>query len=139
MSTTDWDSVTVIRKHNNTRPTVSKDAKTVNNAFREGNVITGKKCTLLLLLPICKRETKIEGAIDAAGSNLARNMTTDKNTARIADEVDAGHVEHVNRSVSETIQKARMDHEPTMKQSDLAKLINEKPNVIQQYESGQAM
>jgi len=66
-------------------------------------------------------------------------MTTDKNTARIADEVDAGHVEHVNRSVSETIQKARMDHEPTMKQSDLAKLINEKPNVIQQYESGQAM
>jgi len=45
----------------------------------------------------------------------------------------------IDQSVGKAMSKARLDKSPTMTQKDLATKVNEKPSVINDYESGRAV
>ena len=60
------------------------------------------------------------------------------NTARMLDEHnDAGTIEKVSMDVSKAIQKGRLDKK--MSQKDFGVQINERQNIIADYESGKAI
>ncbi|PXF40311.1 Multiprotein-bridging factor 1b [Gracilariopsis chorda] len=70
----------------------------------------------------------------AAGSNAKRG---DANMAKLdADNENLSH-KRVGLTLGKAIQKARA--EKKMTQADLAKAINEKPAVVNQYENGKAL
>ncbi|EDQ88327.1 uncharacterized protein MONBRDRAFT_37512 [Monosiga brevicollis MX1] len=115
MADSDWDSVTVLRKK---KPTASqaKSSSAVNDARRKGASI----------------DTSFKYA---AGTNKQHSM--DKNTARLAEETEELHHDKVSMSVGKAIMKAR--NEKKLTQKDLATRINEKPSIIQEYESSKAI
>jgi putative transcription factor len=45
----------------------------------------------------------------------------------------------IDQGVGKAMAKARLDKEPVMTQKDLATKVNEKPSVINDYESGRAV
>mmetsp|Transcript_17056 Transcript_17056/g.35477 ORF Transcript_17056/g.35477 Transcript_17056/m.35477 type:complete len:140 (-) Transcript_17056:967-1386(-) len=69
-----------------------------------------------------------------AGSN---KKTVDGNMAKLDAQTEASTHKKVGQDLSREIQKARMDK--GMTQSQLAQAINEKPAVVNQYESGKAI
>ncbi|OWF51494.1 endothelial differentiation-related factor 1-like [Mizuhopecten yessoensis] len=71
----------------------------------------------------------------AASQN--KQSSAAKNTAKLDRETEELHHEHVALSLSRLIQKSRQDKEMTQK--ELATKINEKPQVINEYESGKAI
>ena len=112
----DWEPV-VIRKK---APTAAarKDDKAVNAARRSGAEIeTIKKST--------------------AGVNKAASSSTTLNTRKLDEETENLTHERVPTELKKAIMQARMDKKLT--QSQLAQLINEKPQIIQEYESGKAI
>jgi len=112
----DWEPVVVRKK----APTSSakKDEKTVNAARRAGAELeTIKKFN--------------------AGSNKSASSATDLNTKRLDDETDVLAHEKVSGELKKNIMQARLDKKLT--QAQLAQLINEKPQVVQEYESGKAI
>ncbi|CAJ1978793.1 unnamed protein product [Sphenostylis stenocarpa] len=114
--TQDWDPV-VLRKK---APTAAakKDEKAVNAARRSGAEIeTQKKYN--------------------AGTNKAASSSTSLNTKRLDDDTENLSHEKVPTELKKAIMQARMDKKLT--QAQLAQLINEKPQVIQEYESGKAI
>ncbi|KAL7836758.1 hypothetical protein AOLI_G00280420 [Acnodon oligacanthus] len=114
MAESDWDTVTVLRKKGSAAQSKSKQA--VIAAQRRGeDVETTKKW--------------------AAGQNKQHVVT--KNTAKLDRETEELHHERVTLEVGKVIQKGRQDNGLTQK--DLATKINEKPQVIADYESGKAI
>eukprot|EP00262_Sarcandra_glabra_P010445 TRINITY_DN25738_c0_g1_i1.p1 TRINITY_DN25738_c0_g1~~TRINITY_DN25738_c0_g1_i1.p1 ORF type:complete len:143 (+),score=34.96 TRINITY_DN25738_c0_g1_i1:108-536(+) len=114
--TQDWEPV-VIRKKAPTSA-AKKDEKAVNAARRSGAEIeTVRKST--------------------AGTNKAASSSTTLNTRKLDDETENLSHERVPTELKKNIMQARMDKKLT--QSQLAQLINEKPQVIQEYESGKAI
>eukprot|EP00475_Leptophrys_vorax_P044094 TRINITY_DN8708_c0_g1_i1.p1 TRINITY_DN8708_c0_g1~~TRINITY_DN8708_c0_g1_i1.p1 ORF type:complete len:146 (+),score=18.86 TRINITY_DN8708_c0_g1_i1:181-618(+) len=114
--TQDWDPV-VIHK----RPQKSseiKDPKAVNEARRQGAAIESVK--------------KYD-----AGSNKASSSNPGLYARKIAEETDVLAHERVSAELKTRIQKARLDAKLT--QAQLAQKINEKPQIIQEYESGKAI
>uniref|UniRef100_A0A1D1Z2M5 Multiprotein-bridging factor 1a n=1 Tax=Anthurium amnicola TaxID=1678845 RepID=A0A1D1Z2M5_9ARAE len=114
--TQDWEPV-VLRKK---APTAAarKDEKAVNAARRSGAEIeTIKKSN--------------------AGTNKAASSSTSLNTRKLDEETEILTHEKVSMELKKNIMQARMDKKLT--QSQLAQLINEKPQVIQEYESGKAI
>jgi putative transcription factor len=112
----DWEPVVVRKK----APTSSakKDEKTVNAARRAGAELeTIKKFN--------------------AGSNKSASSATDMNTKRLDDETDVLAHEKVSGELKKNIMQARLDKKLT--QAQLAQLINEKPQIVQEYESGKAI
>ncbi|CAL5342036.1 hypothetical protein ACSBR2_028034 [Camellia fascicularis] len=112
----DWEPV-VIRKK---APTAAarKDEKAVNAARRAGaDIETIKKSN--------------------AGSNKAASSSTTLNTRKLDEETENLSHDKVPTELKKAIMQARMDKKLT--QSQLAQLINEKPQVIQEYESGKAI
>ncbi|KAJ4839207.1 Multiprotein-bridging factor 1b [Turnera subulata] len=112
----DWEPV-VIRKK---APTAAakKDEKVVNAARRAGAEIeTLKKSN--------------------AGTNKAASSSTSLNTRKLDDETENLSHDRVPTELKKAIMQARMDKKLT--QSQLAQLINEKPQIIQEYESGKAI
>jgi len=112
----DWEPVVVRKK----APTSSakKDEKTVNAARRAGAELeTVKKYN--------------------AGSNKAATSATGLNTKRLDDETDVLAHEKVSGELKKNIMQARLDKKLT--QAQLAQLINEKPQIVQEYESGKAI
>jgi putative transcription factor len=75
--------------------------------------------------------------LDAAGSNAVGGGDAGKNLAKLENDSETFAVAKVNASLSKAIQQARISK--SMTQKALATAINEKPQVIQQYESGQAI
>lgn len=71
---------------------------------------------------------------DGAGSN---SRTGDTNLSKLDAETDVLAHATVSLSLSKSIQKARIDKK--WSQAQLAQAINEKPAVINQYESGKAL
>ncbi|KAI3657201.1 hypothetical protein MP638_006989 [Amoeboaphelidium occidentale] len=114
-SNTDWDSVTVIRK----KAPSAKEGKSeaaVNAARRTGAaVITEKKATV-------------------AGN---AKPVTDLNTAKLDRETEELSHKHVSPDVGRAIQQARQ--KLGMTQKDLGVKINEKPQIVQEYESSKAI
>ncbi|OVA13614.1 Cro/C1-type helix-turn-helix domain [Macleaya cordata] len=114
--TQDWEPV-VIRKKAPTSA-AKKDEKAVNAARRAGAEIeTVKKST--------------------AGTNKAASSGTSLNTRKLDEETEVLAHERVPTELKKNIMQARMDKKMT--QSQLAQLINEKPQIIQEYESGKAI
>ncbi|KAL8505704.1 hypothetical protein ACS0TY_016793 [Phlomoides rotata] len=114
--TQDWEPV-VIRKK---APTAAarKDEKAVNAARRSGAEIeTVKKST--------------------AGTNKAAKSTTTLNTRKLDEETEVLAHEKVPTELKKAIMQGRTEKKLT--QAQLAQIINEKPQVIQEYESGKAI
>jgi putative transcription factor len=112
----DWEPVVVRKK----APTsgAKKDEKAVNAARRAGGPIeTIKKFN--------------------AGSNKAATSATGLNTKKLDDETDVLAHEKVPTELKRKIMQARLDKKMT--QAQLAQLINEKPQIVQEYESGKAI
>ncbi|KAL8147605.1 multiprotein-bridging factor 1b [Apium graveolens] len=112
----DWAPVTLRKK----APTAAarKDDKAVNAARRSGAEIeTVKKSN--------------------AGVNRAASSGTSLNTRKLDDETDNLTHDRVPTELKKNIMQARMDKKLT--QAQLSQLINEKPQIIQEYESGKAI
>ncbi|CAN4117672.1 unnamed protein product [Withania somnifera] len=112
----DWEPV-VIRKK---APTAAarKDEKAVNAARRAGAEIeTVKKSN--------------------AGSNRPASSSTSLNTRKLDEDTENLSHEKVPTELKKAIMQARQDKKLT--QAQLAQLINEKPQIIQEYESGKAI
>ena len=73
----------------------------------------------------------------SAGENKSAHAGVGTNMAKLENETEEFKHETVDRSLSQAIQQARLARKMTQKQ--LATAINEKPQVVQQYESGQAI
>jgi putative transcription factor len=114
---TDWDSKTVIG-FKAKAPKVARNATDLNAARRTGAVLsTDKKVT--------------------AGGNKAHAGPDHQRIAKLDRENEVAPPPKVNPSVGKAIQTARMEKQMTQK--DLGQKINEKPSVIQDYESGKAI
>jgi len=115
MSESDWDTVTYLRK----KPPKASEMKTnkaVNSAIRQGvPVETSKKFN--------------------AATN--KHTVTTMNTAKLDRETEELHHDRVDLGLARLIQQARNNKGWTQK--DLAAKINEKQQVIGEYESGKAV
>merc|ERR1712189_152991 len=115
MAECDWDSVTYLKK----KPISAKEARSqqaINAAMRKGTgVDTEKKYT--------------------AATN--KQHTASRDTAKLDRETEELHHKTVSLEVGKLIQKCRMEKEMTQK--DLATKVNEKPQVINDYEAGRAI
>jgi len=115
MAESDWDTVTVLRKKGPTAAQ-AKSKQAITTAQRRGEEVeTTKKWS--------------------AGQNKQHLVT--KNTAKLDRETEELHHDRVPLEVGKVIQKGRQDRGLTQK--DLATKINEKPQVIADYESGKAI
>lgn len=72
-----------------------------------------------------------------AGSNKAASSGTSLNTKKLDDDTENLSHDRVPTELKKAIMQARGEKKLT--QSQLAHLINEKPQVIQEYESGKAI
>eukprot|EP01024_Parvocaulis_polyphysoides_P017263 TRINITY_DN17632_c0_g2_i1.p4 TRINITY_DN17632_c0_g2~~TRINITY_DN17632_c0_g2_i1.p4 ORF type:complete len:167 (-),score=34.10 TRINITY_DN17632_c0_g2_i1:136-636(-) len=74
----------------------------------------------------------------AAASNASHGSTgTGQSARKLEEETENFHHDRVSTDLKKAIQSARLAKK--MSQADLAKAINEKPNVIQEYETGKAI
>ncbi|KAK6941537.1 Cro/C1-type helix-turn-helix domain [Dillenia turbinata] len=71
-----------------------------------------------------------------AGSNK-KGASTSVNARKLDEETEPGALNKVSTEVRQMIQKARL--EKKMSQAELAKLINERSQVVQEYENGKAV
>lgn len=118
LSGQDWDTVVLKKK----APTASqaKDEAAVNAARRSGAAVdTVKKFN--------------------AGANKpsAAQTTTGQSAAKLEAETEDFHHERVSSTLKQQIIQARTAKKMT--QIQLAQAVNEKPQVIQEYESGKAI
>ncbi|KAM3395993.1 multiprotein-bridging factor 1a [Capsicum galapagoense] len=112
----DWEPVVIRKKP----PTAAarKDEKTVNAARRAGAEIeTIRK--------------------SAAGTNKAASSSATLNTRKLDEDTENLAHQKVPTELKKAIMQARQDRKLT--QAQLAQLINEKPQIIQEYESGKAI
>lgn len=115
MAESDWDTVTVLRKKGPTAAQ-AKSKQAITSAQRRGEEVqTSKKW--------------------AAGQNKQHLVT--KNTAKLDRETEELHHDRVPLEVGKVIQQGRQ--EKGLTQKDLATKINEKPQVIADYECGRAI
>jgi putative transcription factor len=114
MSNQDWDTV-VLRKKAPTNA-MMKDESAVNQARRQGIAIeTVKKHNA--------------GANQVTSGGLS--------ATKLDNETEDFHINRVSSNLKVQIVQARTAKKMT--QAQLAQAINEKPNVIQEYESGKAI
>lgn len=73
----------------------------------------------------------------AAGSNKSAHSATVMSARKLEEADDVGTIAKVDKSLSKAIMQARMAKKLTQK--DLATAVNEKPQVIAEYESGKAV
>ncbi|VDM48059.1 unnamed protein product [Toxocara canis] len=115
VSDTDPNTVTVLHRRGPAQKTLKTTAE-LNAAQRRGVAIETTKKMM-------------------AGGN--RQHVSDKNTARLDEETEELHHERVSLSLGKVIQQARQAKEWTQK--DLATHVNEKPQVVAEYENGKAV
>ncbi|KAF9646851.1 ylMBF1 [Thelephora ganbajun] len=116
-TTVDWDHKTVIGKKSRT-PKVTRNESDVNGLSLVGAVVgTDRKVT--------------------GGTNKAHQSTDHQKIAKIDRENEVAPPPKVPASVGKAIQQARMER--GLSQKDCAQKINEKPSVLQDYESGKAI
>jgi len=111
----DWDAVNVGKSSSTTKKAVPKSARELAAAKQKGLVVTEKR-------------------YGAGGNQSAHSISSN---ARKIEESDDLKIQKVDRSLSKAIQQARMAKKMTQK--ELATKINEKPQVIGEYESGKAV
>ncbi|ORZ19526.1 multi protein bridging factor 1-domain-containing protein [Absidia repens] len=112
----DWDTTTVLRKRPEDRARVARTQTELNAARRSGAAInTEKKSTL---------------------TNSSHANTDHRRIAKLDRDNEVAPPPKVDISVGKALQKGRQDK--GMTQKDLAQVINEKPQVVNEYESGKA-
>jgi len=116
MSNMDWDSKTVIGSKAKA-PKVTRNTSDLNAARRTGAVVATEK--------------------KVVGGNKGHQAPDHQRIAKLDRENEVAPPSKVPASVGKTIQTARMEKGFTQK--DLAQKSNEKPSVIQDYESGKAI
>lgn len=114
------DEPTVIRKNRQGSSKDARSAAAVNRAMATGDIEVTRKVT-----------AATNRAASSAGATSAAHL------AKIENETEAFRVATVDRSVSRAICDARQRAGMTQKQ--LATAINEKPQVLQELESGKAV
>jgi putative transcription factor len=72
-----------------------------------------------------------------AGGNASAHTATALSTKKLEEATDVGTIARVDKSLSKAIMQARTAKNITQK--DLATAINEKPQVVAEYESGKAI
>ncbi|KAI7903217.1 multi protein bridging factor 1-domain-containing protein [Cokeromyces recurvatus] len=113
----DWDKTTVLRKRDPTKAKVARSESDLNAARRVGAaIVTEKKSTV---------------------TNSSHADTDHRRIAKLDRENDVPPPPRVDMSVGKAIQKGRQAKGITQK--DLAQLINEKPQVVNEYEAGKAI
>jgi len=117
MSNVDWDSKTVIGNKAKA-PKVTRNASDLNAARRADAVVATEKKM-------------------ASGSNKARQGTDHQRIVKLDRENEVAPPAKVASSVGRAMQTARM--ELKLSQKDVAQKINEKPSVLQDYESSKAI
>ncbi|XP_071801823.1 endothelial differentiation-related factor 1-like [Asterias amurensis] len=115
MAEADWDEVTYLRKKQQTAKQ-ARSNKAVNSALRKGETV--------------ETRTKF-----SAASN--KQHSGDKSTVKLDQETEELHHDKVSLQLGQLIQKGRVQKELTQK--ELATRINEKPQVINDYEAGRAI
>jgi len=116
-ATLDWDSKTVIG-HKVKAPKVTRTTSDLNAARRAGAVVATDK--------------KVSG-----GSNKAHQGTDHQRIAKLDRENEVAPPPKISPTVGKAMQAARLEKE--LSQKDVAQKINEKPSVLQDYESGKAI
>nr|WOJ41581.1 MBF1c [Lilium longiflorum] len=114
--TQDWDPVVVSRRK--PKAADSKDPRVVNQALRAGAVVETVK----------KHDAGHNKKISAAPAVYARKLD---------EQTEPAALDRVVAEVRLSIQKARLAKK--MGQAELAKLINERVQVVQEYENGKAV
>jgi len=113
----DWDTPIIIGQKARA-PKVARGTSDLNAARRSGAVVaTDKKIS--------------------AGGNKAHQGTDHQRIAKLDRENEVAPPAKIAPTVGRAIQAARMDN--NLSQKDVALKINEKPTVIQEYESGKAI
>lgn len=117
----DWDSVTVIGQKariggGGPRQNVARTAGELNAARRSGNVVGTEK---------------------KYGSTNTKSNPEGQRLTKLDDADDVVPTKKLDQNVGKAIQLARQEKKLTQK--DLATKINEKPNVINDYEAGRAV
>lgn len=115
MAEADWDEVTYIRKRQ-PKSGQLKTQQALSAAQRQG--------------------VEIETSKKYAGGQNKQHLAS-KNTAKLDRETEELHHEHVTLDTAKLIQQARQAKGWTQK--DLATKINEKQQVVNEYESGKAI
>ena len=72
-----------------------------------------------------------------SGGNASAHSSTIMSARKLEEATDVGKIAKVDKSLSKAIMQARMAKKMTQK--DLATAINEKPQVVGEYESGKAV
>lgn len=115
MAECDWDEVTYLRKRT-PKASQMRSQQAINAAQRQGlDVETSKKY--------------------AGGQN--KQLSAAKNTAKLDRETEELHHEKIGMDVGRLIQQGRQDKKLTQK--ELATKINEKPQIVNDYEAGRAI
>ncbi|KAK8691348.1 hypothetical protein V6N13_074859 [Hibiscus sabdariffa] len=114
--TQDWEPIVIRKKAPSAA--LKKDEKVVNAARRAGAEIESIKKS-------------------NAGTNRAASSSTSLNTRKLDEDTENLAHERVPTELKKAIMQARMDKKLT--QAQLAQIINEKPQIIQEYESGKAI
>ncbi|CEP18711.1 hypothetical protein [Parasitella parasitica] len=112
----DWDETTVLRKRNPDKAKVTRSQAELNAARRAGAAISTEKKVL---------------------SNAGHANTDHRRIAKLDRDNDVAPPPRVDVSVGKAIQIGRQNKE--LKQGQLAQLINERPQVVAEYESGKAI
>jgi len=113
----EWDSKLVVGKKTKA-PKVTKNAADLNAARRAGAVVATEKKVV-------------------TGVNKAHQGTDHQRIVKLDRENEVAPPAKVAPSVGRAMQTARM--ELKLSQKDVAQKINEKPSVLQDYESGKAI
>jgi len=113
----DWDTTVVIGQKSKA-PKVARGTSDLNAARRTGAVVsTDKKVS--------------------AGGNKAHQGPDHQRIAKLDRENEVAPPPKITLTVGRAIQTARLDK--NLSQKDVAQKVNEKPSVIQDYESGKAI
>ena len=79
----------------------------------------------------------MDTSVGAGGNKAGPSTTTGISAAKLENETEDFHIEKVSSNLKQQIIQARTAKKMT--QVQLAQAINEKPQVIQDYESGKAI
>ncbi|KAF3931976.1 hypothetical protein ABW20_dc0102461 [Dactylellina cionopaga] len=117
----DWDTSTVRigigSGSSGPREKVARTNSEINAARRAGAVVATEK---------------------KFASGNAKSNPEGQHLTKVDREDDVGKIAKVSQDVGKAMAKARQEKEPAMSQKDLATKVNEKPSVINDYESGRA-